>query len=268
MRRRDFAGPCRPPLYSSNLHSSINSASANFLGTSIRNRVSRFRSVSRGRAPEFELERIPPFDECCTFVYLSVHDLRLKNLCEHEQLKADLATLPTHSVVRKHITSGDCYILNHDDYFTLKDEVAGHFGVHPNDVFAVGSSKLGFSIARKKRYRPFTDTSDIDLAVVSSSLFDGIWEEVFNYRNEVGYWSQEEEFKHYLFRGWIRPDKLPPAHSFSTGAEWWNFFRELTSSGRYGVYKISAGLYRTNHFLESYQSICVKECQSALKGSP
>ncbi|HEX8451606.1 MAG TPA: hypothetical protein VF647_05895 [Longimicrobium sp.] len=184
------------------------------------------------------------------------------------RFKNDLALMNPPQLVRKYVAFGDAYILPDDQFFSLKEEVAHHFQVHPNQVFLVGSAKLGFSIARRKRYRPFTDTSDIDVAVVSDRLFDGIWEDVFRYRYQVGYWPQESEFKNYLFRGWIRPDKLPPANSFRLGAEWWAFFSELTSSGRYGVYKIAAGLYRSDFFFESYQSICVSECQEEARIQP
>lgn len=176
--------------------------------------------------------------------------------------KEDLPRLDCLSLVRKHITSGEAFILPHDNYFSLRDRIAREFGVHTNDVFVVGSAKLGFSIAPNKRYRPFGDTSDIDVAVVSQSLFDQIWKEVFEYRAEVGYWPAEQQFASYLFKGWIRPDKLPPARKFELASRWWTFFRELTQSGDVSIYPIKAGLYKSHYFLEAYQSICVKQCQT------
>ena len=64
-----------------------------------------------------------------------------------DRFKIDLIDLPLIQVVRKHIISGDCFILPHDLYFDLRSEVADHFGLHPNEVFVVGSAKLGFSVA-------------------------------------------------------------------------------------------------------------------------
>lgn len=124
----------------------------------------------------------------------------------------------------------------------------------------VGSGKLGFSIVNSKRYRPFSDTSDIDVAIISPILFDAIWHNVYDYSFSGGYWPEEKAFKEYLFRGWIRPDKLPPSHKFALCKDWWDFFRSITSTGRYGPYKISAGLYRNWHFLETYLSVCINEC--------
>ncbi len=70
------------------------------------------------------------------------------------KFKVDLIEQPLIQIVRKHIISGDCFILSKDQYFDLRSEVADHFGLHPNEVFVVGSAKLGFSVAPKKRFRP------------------------------------------------------------------------------------------------------------------
>ena len=180
------------------------------------------------------------------------------------KFKADLRKRSACSLVRRYITFGDCYVLDDDRYFALREDVADHFGVHPNEVFIVGSGKLGFSIAPKKRYRPFGDTSDIDVAVISPALFDGIWEDVFTYKSTTGFWEQEKDFQKYLFRGWIRPDLLPPAASFRRSEAWTTFFREMSSGGKYGLVKIAAGIYRTGFFFERYQMISVRACQDEM----
>lgn len=181
-----------------------------------------------------------------------------------ESFKADVQSLSVVQVIRKHVIHGACHVLSQDQYFELKAEVAEHFDLHPSEVLIVGSAKLGFSIAPNKRYRPFSDESDIDVVLVSQHLFDRIWAAVFKYWKEGGYWDRHQEFKDYLFRGWIRPDKLPPSRIFSVGEDWWDFFRMITSSGRYGDYKVSAALYKSWYFLESYQEICVQGCRQDL----
>jgi hypothetical protein len=82
-----------------------------------------------------------------------------------EAFNDDLAHLTDSLMVQKHITYGDCYVLDQDDYFELKSEVSDRFSVHPSEVIVVGSGKLGFSISPLKRYRRFGDESDIDLAI-------------------------------------------------------------------------------------------------------
>ena len=179
-----------------------------------------------------------------------------------EDLKSDLSSI---QIVRKHIISGDCVILSPDKYFDLRSEVAEHFGLHPNEVFVVGSAKLGFSVAPNNRYREFCDESDIDIAMVSSMLFEQFWQEVFNYRYEGPYWPEYSQFIHYLFQGWIRPDMLPRSSMFRLRERWWNFFQSVTRSRRYGDYKIRGGLYRSYFFLENYQKISIQECINNLE---
>ena len=151
-------------------------------------------------------------------------------------------------------------MLSQREYFDLRSEVADHFRLHPNEVLVVGSTKLGFSVVPDKRYRLFRDTSDIDVALVSSALFDELWERVFRYKREGSYWPEYNDFVRYFFRGWIRPDKLPRSPMFHLREDWWNFFQTITNSGRYGSYNIRGGLYKSYFFLENYQTICVQRC--------
>ena len=179
------------------------------------------------------------------------------------EFKYLLGTMDTTSIVQSHIAFGDSYILDFNQYFNIKAEVADHFGIHHSEVLLVGSGKMGFSIAPSKRYREFHDKSDIDLAIVSPHLFDMVWQKVFDYWSEKSLWIEEEQniFKSYLFRGWIRPDKLPPAEQFEFRRDWWEFFLRLTNGEAYGPYQIRAGLYKSWHFFEKYQCICVDGCK-------
>lgn len=170
-------------------------------------------------------------------------------------------------IVRKYITFGECFIFENEKYFILKSLVSDHFEIHPSEVLLVGSGKLGFSIAPGKRYNHFGDQSDIDIAIVSPILFDKIWQQVFEYRDQVSYfWPTNDEiaFKDYLFTGWIRPDKLPPARNFRIRKDWWDFFLSITAKGEFGPYNIRAGLYKSWYYLERYQCICVKQCANEL----
>lgn len=180
--------------------------------------------------------------------------------------KEDLSSYDDDEMIQKYFEHDfSPAVISNDDYFKLKIEVANFFTLlHPTEVFMVGSGKLGFTIKPQEQYRKFNDSSDIDLAIVSRELFELFWKAVFEYKNEVKYWPKELKFKDYLFKGWIRPDLLPPSNSFKESKEWWDFFRELTSSGKYGPYKINAGLYLNRFFFESYQKDCIQSCRMHL----
>ncbi len=175
-----------------------------------------------------------------------------------ELFKSEFATLQPIDIVQKRIILGNCLMLKNDDYFLLRQEVAKNFNVHPNEVFVVGSAKLGFSIAPNKRYRHFGEKSDIDVVIVSAKLFDEFWSILYKYWLQNIIWSEEKIFKDYLFQGWIRPDKLPNSSDLSK--KWWEFFRQLTSSNKFGPYKISGALYKNWEFIEEYQKAAVESC--------
>lgn len=178
--------------------------------------------------------------------------------------KQDIVDLTPLDVIRKNIIYGHPAAIDDSAYFALRSSVAEKYEIHPNEVLVVGSAKLGFSIAPNKRYRPFCDESDIDVVIVSDTLFSRIWRAVHDYELHGGYWERGREFKDYLFQGWIRPDKLPPSHSFEFGNDWWEFFNALSSSGKYSSVKIRGALYKDWYFLEAYQMRAVSSCADGI----
>lgn len=185
-------------------------------------------------------------------------------LLKIERFKNDLYIMNTHSLYNKYITWGDCYVMSDESHNYLREQIAEHFRIDPNYVVVVGSAKLGFSIARGKRYRQFikvTDIgndsgydhpSDIDVAIISPDLFDAIWMEVFDYWSDGGSvdyltWPNRDrkDFMKYLFRGWIRPDKLPTSSTLNLYKNWWEFFEQLPSTGSFGSSKIAGGIYKS-----------------------
>src|SRR5262249_15813759 len=97
------------------------------------------------------------------------------------EFKNDLRNLEAIRVVRKHITTGSSAVLDESKYYELRNEVAGHFGLHPSAVVLIGSGRTGFSLKPNKRYVAFGDSSDLDLAIVSREKFDEYWDLVFEY---------------------------------------------------------------------------------------
>lgn len=160
------------------------------------------------------------------------------------------------SIVRNHILYGKCSALNDQLYPELKNQIATRFDIHPNQVLVVGSAKTGFSIAPNKRFRTFSDISDIDVCIVSDKIFEFYWLETYKKYLREPYWPNGDRFIQYFFRGWIRPDMLPSPIS----KVWFEYFRELTTSSVFGPYKISAGLYKSWEHLEAYQIDCVAKC--------
>ncbi|MGW0854771.1 hypothetical protein [Streptomyces sp. NPDC002690] len=166
-------------------------------------------------------------------------------------------------IVDAHILHGACFAVSEDDHYSLKEEIANEFSLKVHqDIFVVGSAKLGFSISPTKRYRIFGDTSDIDVAIVSHDLYEKVWHETHEYMESGAYWPDRQQFEKYLAWGWIRPDKLPRGASFEFTEAWWEFFRSIQVSRRYGPYKIAAAIYHDMTFLTKYQMNSVAACRN------
>ncbi|GAB2899774.1 hypothetical protein ACCI51_18125 [Microbulbifer echini] len=177
-----------------------------------------------------------------------------------EEFKADLTSLNSLQIYRKYVLGGDCHLLDNHQIFEIRETICENFQIEYNDVILVGSGKLGFSIKPSRRFRAFNDDSDIDIAIVSTKLFEKIWEEAYLFKKSGADWPSSNRFFKYISEGWIRPDKLPTSSYFTFTAEWWNFFNDLTSSNRFGPYKVRGGLYHSHFFLQEYQTICIEQC--------
>lgn len=200
------------------------------------------------------------------------------------RFKADLRALPASDMFTRYIAPEMCRGLTEIDEHALRTRIADNFALRPENVMIVGSAKLGFTLRHKPArdpdeedrppFSPFSDRSDVDVAIVSDRLFDNIWKSCFEfwhtsgYGNASEYWPDGKRFRDYFFRGWIRPDKLPAEGGFRYRKEWFEFFRRLTSERAAGGYKITAGLYREPYFLESYQHIALNQCRDRMDAIP
>jgi len=146
----------------------------------------------------------------------------------------------------------------------LRREIAGRFNVAMRDVIVTGSAKLGFTLVGKPgrpSFSPFGDTSDIDVAIISTDLYVQLWKLLHMYSLSGGPWNNDNSFRKYFVRGWLRPDKLPSGEEFPFQGEWFEYFRGLTASGRYGPYKIAAGIYYGEMFWEQYAVSAINQAR-------
>jgi hypothetical protein len=190
-----------------------------------------------------------------------------------ERYKYDLK-YPANEVVHKHILTGVPVALTLDDYFLLRNRVARKFQVEPVEVVLVGSCRVGFTLVDKSeegrpRYSPVHPGSDLDIAVVSSWLFNQYWDNVHLY--SVQNWAfpttpEGIKFRETLFGGWIDPLGLPPATQFQKAREWFQFFRQLSDDRQYGNRRASARIYRSWDRLCAYQQRAVEQCQRHARG--
>lgn len=149
-------------------------------------------------------------------------------------------------IFQRHIVDGKSYFF-HDilnDYqreYKTRSLIASYLNVHIQEVIIVGSSKLGYSLSPDNLFRPFDskfvkskqlkDKSDIDVAVISNSLFEDLSKRIFEYTNSFKVkWDENEyyfghkknlygipiylKYFEYFSKGWFRPDMKPKGFEF------------------------------------------------------
>lgn len=172
-------------------------------------------------------------------------------------------------IVRKYLCNGSSPVLTDETIFEIKHSIAEHFKIHPNEIILTGSGKLGFSIAPNKKYKHFNKDSDIDIAIISETLFDTFWRELLNFNiNLTSRTARDQEsynkFRNYFFQGWIRPDLFP--FQYEDKKMWFDFFRDLTYKFYpYGEHKISAGIYKNFTAFEIYNTQNLKSLRQSMQ---
>lgn len=169
-----------------------------------------------------------------------------------ETFKTCLITHGVERALTDYVLTHGCSILGADVEVTLREAIAARFEIDPSCVTLVGSAKLGFSPKPGQYFKHFSGASDLDVAIVSKALFSRVWKEVFE-MERAGEHFDFREFKHYHFRGWIRPDMLPSSREYETCRHWWEFFQALSREETYQRLKVRAGLYFDDYFLRNYQ---------------
>ncbi|GAA06979.1 hypothetical protein [Photobacterium leiognathi] len=163
---------------------------------------------------------------------------------------------------RKKLLHGIPYVFKDDidAFYEFRKRIASNFDISFNEIFITGSGHLGFS-PHKETY--FSHDSDIDVAIVSSSLYENIMEKIRCFQmkkreSRISFTEKELEkynlFLEYSAIGWMRPDLLPK--KFHTGKfrrDWFDYFNSISyGKSEVGDYKVTAGVFKSYFHLEKY----------------
>jgi len=156
--------------------------------------------------------------------------------------------------------------------FKFKREIANMLNVHIRDIVIVGSGKLGFSLKPDKSnpglylFKNFDfdyssnieeKKSDLDVAIVSSSLFDKEIENLFNY-TQYGKdsWKERRGFAKYTLKGKLAirflPDEFPMTKEILKVQEKYQL--------EYGR-EVNIEIYKSWYFFETYHRENIKNIQ-------
>lgn len=153
----------------------------------------------------------------------------------------------------------------------IKKRIAETYNVNPEDVglIIVGSAKLGFSIIEKKlpggailpRYRSFSGTSDIDIAIISPQIYELIWDELSKYSyNQSWFPWDSDKLGDYMVCGWLRPDFFPKQQRLRRCDDWWDTFRSFSAERKLGRRRVRGGIFYNFEQLKRYQAKALKDC--------
>ena len=154
--------------------------------------------------------------------------------------------------------------------------LAAKYGIEKDtmDASIVGSAKLGFSLLEKwdkqtrttlPQFRLFSADSDVDIAIVSPTLFRLIWDELSIHADLTSRMPWDSgQLGDYMIHGWLRPDHFPKNCRLRRCDDWWDVFRGLSFKRTMGLRKIRGALYYSHEQLRRYQIRGLKQSQLQL----
>ena len=152
-----------------------------------------------------------------------------------DELKRTLRSVGAQKFCEDHLFNADCWIFDKSrstldlkgEYADFKDTISGLIGEKPKNIAIVGSAKYGVSMHPEKSFRAFNKRSDIDIVIISPTLFFEVWDAYreayfngYNWLNKIHsksifrrfvviYSDERSEYKSiYLRSVWLKMENL------------------------------------------------------------
>ncbi|RYX79979.1 hypothetical protein EON73_05960 [bacterium] len=181
----------------------------------------------------------------------SIEEGKRTNKPHNEIARKIYLTYPTSALVGKE-----------ERQFEILNEISENFNVPIMSIQVVGSSKTGYSFHKQKMFNSLT--SDLDIAIIDSSLFQIYTEWVFKVTN--GFTDRTSfpvydgkstyiQYVNCVAKGIFRPDLMP---SGKKRLDWLKFFGQLSSKNKDLFKSINAGIYLSQTFFEFKQTSNIK----------
>lgn len=178
-----------------------------------------------------------------------------------EEFQQSCKSLEPDEVVERYLIERTSFFFEHiqeGKEYEFKKDIARILNVHIRDIVIVGSGKLGFSMKPDSadsslyHYRAFDGNvdkkSDLDIAIVSSSLFD---REMQNLYDDIVFtkvtWGKRNDFAKYMLKGRLAIRFLPKEFRFTKDVH--------SVVQRYGQEygrEINLEIYKSWHYFETY----------------
>lgn len=148
----------------------------------------------------------------------------------------------------------------------FRGELVSRLGVSRNDIRVIGSGRFGFSMKPGKNLKSFADTSDIDVIVVNSNLFDQLWLALLDaayprppVTEMIGGWLGRR--RNELYTGWLTPLEIKldirifggkARRVLDFNAQWFNALKQASRYPPRRHEDVTGRLYRTWQHADLY----------------
>jgi len=201
-----------------------------------------------------------------------------------DEFRGELLSRPLEDVVRTHVFQGIPYVFraSADAHAHLRAHLAKRLGATEEDITVVGSAKIGFSLSPHTFGRPFLPTSDIDVMVVSETLFDSMWFALLRWHYPrlslvpAGGSDWATARRREVFLGRFEPDRiqfnrdLPLPHALTPvrdhATHWFDAFRSLSRLPAFAKRQVSGRLYRTWEHALLYHLDGLRQIKESISG--
>jgi hypothetical protein len=162
------------------------------------------------------------------------------------------------------------HLFNEDPkaYASWRRVLGERLEVDPSCILLVGSAASGVSLNPNKNFKAFDDSSDVDIAVISSYYFNLSWRFLRNHGHKRAYLpiktrtAWDAHVSKYIYWGTITTDKLLGVLPF--GRLWMGTATYLSSIAPCENREINFRLYMDHESLRAYQLNSVKAARDRI----
>lgn len=184
----------------------------------------------------------------------------------------DLTGLPPDLFASQYIFEATPHIFGEDfaGYVRWKTEIGARLDIDPRAICLVGSAVVGISLNPDKGLKPFDDTSDVDVAVVSYRYFELAWHHLRRLRVQKLKMPVEAlnvlkaHRERYIFDGTIATDSVLAFLPFAS--RWVPALSDMSAIQPTEGREINARIYRDFESLREYQLRSVVRARASLEG--
>lgn len=138
--------------------------------------------------------------------------------------------------------------------YTILNTISNHFSIPFKHIYVTGSAHIGFSLKTLKEFD--NQTSDLDIAIIDTNLFEiilrGISNETNNFRRKHLF-KDDNSFDKYILntaKGVIHPRYFPNGE---IKKNWYHFFHQLSIKNKVNYNKITACLFLSENSFKDKQ---------------